>query len=361
MKVMHVGKYFSPFKGGMEDHLYNLCLSIKDKVQLELLVFNHKKGTSVEQFYGNKLIRLSRDIYAFSTPMNFSILKYIREFDGDVIHLHEPNPIAALACLIGSRGKKIVITYHYDIVKQKYLYLLYKFIQNKILSWSTKIIVTARNNMIYSQVLPKYMEKCVVIPLGIDVSKFELTDQIRTEATQIQDTYKKKIVLFVGRLTYYKGVEYLLKAVVGLDCTLLVIGKGDEEARLKEIAKETDNIVFLKNVEDLVPYYYASTVFVLPSIEKSEAFGIVQLEAMACQLPVICTNLKSGVPEVQVNGETGIVVEPKDSEALRNSIQFFLDNPEEQQKFGVAARNRVLSNYTTEINAKAHIDLYENL
>lgn len=358
---MHIGKYFFPFRGGMEDHLYNLCLSIKDKIQLELLVFNNQKGTSEEQFYGNKLTRLSRDIHAFSTPMNFSITKYIRRFDGEVIHLHEPNPIAALACLMASKGKKIVITYHYDIVKQKVLFHIYKFVQHQILKRASKIIVTARNNMIYSRVLTRYMDKCVIIPLGIDIKKFDLTDQIKVEADKIRNTYKNRLVLFVGRLTYYKGVEYLLRAVIGMDCTLLVIGKGEEETRMKEIARDAGNIIFLKNVENVVPYYYASTVFVLPSIEKSEAFGIVQLEAMACKLPVICTNLKSGVPEVQVNGETGLVVEPRDSDALRKSIQFFLDHPAEQQKFGIAARNRVLNNFTNEINAQAHIDLYENL
>lgn len=361
MKVLHIGKYFFPFRGGMEDHLYNLCLSAKDKIELELLVFNHQKGTSIEDFQGCRLTRLSRTIHAFSTPINFSILKYIRQFDGEIIHLHEPNPIAALACLLGSKGKKIVITYHYDIVKQKVMFHLYKFVQHKILGRASKIIVTARNNMIYSKMLPEYQKKCVVIPLGIDVRKFELTEQVKAEAEKISRTYGNNLVLFVGRLTYYKGIEYLLNAVKGLNSTLLIIGKGEEEDRLKKIAAGSENIVFLKNVENLLPYYYASTVFVLPSIEKSEAFGIVQLEAMACKLPVICTNLKSGVPEVQVHGETGLVVEPRNSDALRNAIKFFMENPEQQRAFGIAARNRVLNNFTNEINAQAHIDLYESL
>lgn len=361
MRVLHVGKYFFPFRGGMEDHLYNLCLSVRGKINFELLVFNHQKGTSVEKFYESKLTRLSRDIFIFSTPMNFSIFRHIRNFEGDIIHLHEPNPIAALACLYGSRRKKIVVTYHYDIVKQKLLFQFYKFIQYRILSRADKIIVTSRNNMIYSGVLSRYTSKCAVIPLGIDINKFSPSDSVIMESEKIRNSYNTPLVLFVGRLTYYKGVEYLLKAVVGLNCTLLVIGKGEEEMRLREIAGNSPNIFFLKNVEDVVPYYYASRVFVLPSVEKSEAFGIVQLEAMACKLPVICTNLKSGVPEVQIHGETGLIVEPRDIAGLRKAIEFFMNNPDQQQKFGIAARNRVMENFTNEINAQAHLDLYEKL
>ncbi len=361
MKVLFIGKYFPPFKGGMEDHLYNLCFSLKDQIDFEILVFSHEGKGSIESFFGKRLIRLKRNILLFSTPISFSIFKYVWKFDGDIIHLHEPNPLGALACLLFRQGKKLVVTYHYDVTKQKTLFYFYKFLQIRILKIANRIIVTARNNIIYSNILNQFINKCSIIPLGIDESKFACSDSVLAESNLIKETYQKSIVLFVGRLTYYKGLDYLINAVKDLDCVLLIIGKGEEEKRLKKLAENSNNIVFLSNVDNLLPYYYASDLFVLPSIEKSEAFGIVQLEAMICKLPVICTNLKSGVPEVQIHGNTGLIVEPQKTEEIQKAIQYLLDNPTIRLEFGSASRDRVLMNYTNKRNATAHRELYENL
>jgi glycosyltransferase involved in cell wall biosynthesis len=361
LRVLQIGKYFHPFKGGMEDHMFNLCLTLKDEVAFTILVFNHENRTSTESFYGHRLLRLARRFVLSSTPINLRYIAEIIRYKGEILHLHEPNPLGTLGCLLAGRKKRIVVTYHYDIVKQKLMLFFYRPIQRILLERAERIIVTAKNNVNNSTTLQRYAWKCVVIPLGIDQRRFQFTDQIGQMAGEIKRRYSygRGIVLFVGRYTYYKGLDYLIEASGGRDYSVLLIGSGEEEESLRRKSEGFRNIHFLTDVEDVVPYYHASDIFVLPSIEKSEAFGIVQLEAMACRTPVICTNLKSGVPEVQINGETGIIVEPKESQALGKAIDDLLDNPSLISKLGEAAYKRLCTLYTNEANGKSHLKIYE--
>ena len=268
IKILQIGKYFYPVKGGMENYLYEITNSLKNMYDLSVLVFNIKNTTETEYVNGIKVIRAARLCNLFSTPLSTAMLKYIKEFNGDIIHLHLPNPVASMLYLKAKSKAKLVVSYQYDITKQKILGILYYPFLHMVLRKADKIIVTAENNLIYSPTLKKYATKCVVIPPGINSKKFEITEEVISQAQEIRKKYPGKIVLFVGRLTYYKGVQYLIQASKNQDFTVLLIGSGDEEQNLRKLAKDSLNIHFLTDIEDLRPYYYASDVFVLPSIAR---------------------------------------------------------------------------------------------
>jgi len=164
--------------------------------------------------------------------------------------------------------------------------------------------------------------------------------------TRIHTKHGPNIVLFVGRLIYYKGAEHLIRAMKDVDGKLLIVGEGPLEGQLRSLAAELgieDKVAFLGRIQDreMAAYYHSCDVFVLPSIARSEAFGIVQLEAMACGKPVINTDLPTGVPKVSRNGETGITVPPADPAALTEAINNLLEDSDLRQEYGSNARRRV--------------------
>lgn len=172
------------------------------------------------------------------------------------------------------------------------------------------------------------------------------------------------MVLAIGRLVPYKGFDILVRAMRHVDGTLVLIGSGPERSSLEKLARSegvADKISICGRIDDLRPYFAAASVFALPSLTRAEAFGVVQLEAMAAGIPVINTELDSGVPEISVNGLTGITVPPRDANALAQAVQLLLDNPCLRAQLSKAARNRVLSEYTVDMMVQRTLSLYDDV
>jgi len=199
-----------------------------------------------------------------------------------------------------------------------------------------------------------------VIPYGIDSLKFQNPDPAAVSA--IREKFGPKLVLMVGRLVYYKGVEHAVRAMTRIGANLLIIGEGPLNQSLQQQARElgvADRIFFLGKVDgSIVPYYHASDVFILPSIARSEAFGIVQLEAMACGRPVVNTQLASGVPFVSIDGETGITVPPGSPEALAAAVNRLLAEPALRNAYGRAALRRVRDQFSLELMVRRTLEVY---
>jgi rhamnosyl/mannosyltransferase len=339
-----------------------LCEELKHAVEVEVLVAGDSRETIEETIGGVTVARLGTLMNFGAAPFCPQMVGRIRESKADIIHLHWPNPTAVLAYLRSGHPGKLVFTYHSDIIRQRILRKPFWPLLRHALKRAQAIIATSPNYVETSPVLQKFRAKCRVIPFGIPLEPFD--HSCRIEVSRIRQKYGQRIVLGVGRLVYYKGFEYLIRAMRDVEGQLLIVGNGPLLDALKREALNADvsnRVTFLTDVADVRPFYHAADVFALPSIARSEAFGIVQLEAMACAVPVVNTMLDSGVPFVSRDNETGLTVPPMDSKALAKALNTLLDNSELRAHYGRAARLRVEREFSLELMVERTVQLYKDV
>lgn len=362
IRVLHVGKYYPPYHGGMESHLEGLSNELNRLVDLEVIVANTSWRTADEIVDGIKVTRVGKLFDLQSAPICPDLVRRIRRANADIIHIHWPNPSAVLAYLLSGHHGRLVVTYHSDVVRQRTLAAAFTPILRGALKRAAAIIVSSPNYIDGSYVLPEFRDRCRVIPFGVSGDYF---DQFDSHAVKrIREEYGPRIVLGVGRMVYYKGFEYLVRAMSRVDGHLLLIGRGPLREPLTGLAAQIGvggRVTFLSEVNDIRPYYQAADVFALSSVMRSEAFGIVQLEAMACGKPVINTQLDSGVTFVSPHGVSGLTVPPEDSVALANGINQLLDQPEWRAELGDGARQRVADNFTVAQMVERTFQLYQDV
>ncbi len=360
--ILQVGKFWPPHYGGIETHLRELCTGLASVVDVDVVVSNVGRHYVQEQDGDMRVTRVPTFARVASAPLSPRMLGFLRESPADLVHLHLPNPPAVIAYLLSGHRGKLVVTVHSDIVRQRMMAKLLSPTLSALLRRADAIVSFSPNRLEHSAVLQGFRDKCHVIPHGIPFEQYDEVD--RTQIEEIRNRYRKPIVLAVGRLVYYKGFDYLIRAMRQIDAQLLVIGEGPLHQQLVEQVTASgveDKVSFLGNVTDLRPYYHACDVFALPSIAVSEAFGIVQLEAMACGKPVVNTQLPSGVPWVSQNGITGITVPPCDVDALAEAVSVLLSQPELAARYGRAARRRVEQEFATERMLARTLGLYSRV
>lgn len=361
LRTLQVGKFYPPYMGGMETHLQALCENLNPVIGVQAVVANSNRDSLEDLVRGIKVVRAGTLFNLSATPICPRMIGVIRRSKADIVHLHLPNPMAVLAYLASGHQGKVVVTYHSDIVRQKLLNKAFQPVLDRALSRCSAIIATSPDYLATSPVLSAHRDRCHVIPYGISVEQFEQCD--RPAARRIREKYGERLIISVGRLVYYKGFEYLIRAMAKVQGTLLIIGDGPLRASLEQEARDcgvSDRVVFLGELqnEETIPYYHSSDIFALASVARSEAFGIVQLEAMACGKPVINTRLDSGVPFVSLDRVTGLTVPPMDSDALAGAINELLDDPGLRARYGEAARRRVREEFALEVMTRRTLELY---
>jgi rhamnosyl/mannosyltransferase len=240
----------------------------------------------------------------------------------------------------------------------------YNPLLKKFYERADRIIVATPKHLECSPFLSIFYKKCRVVPFGIVLEEYELNNE-KTKAIQ-ELNREVPIILFVGRLVYYKGIDILIRSMTDIQAKLLIIGTGPLESALKKLTLQLNldkKVKFLGPVkyEDLVFYYHACDFLVLPSVANSEMFGMVQIEAMACRKPVISTNLPTGVSWVNQNGITGLLVTPGNVSALSQAIRKLIENPALRQEMGEAGRKRVEENFTREKMVEGVLDVYREI
>ncbi len=361
LRILQVGKYYAPFPGGIESHLQSLCEQLVDRVDLSVLVANDEADSIDETVNGVAVRRIGRRMTLAGAPICPGMVRAIGESDAEIVHLHLPNPAAVLAYLASGHRGRLVVSYHSDVVRQRFLGAAFAPFLQWVLRRAEAIVVATPNYLDSSSALARHRDRCIVIPYGISDSDFEATD---TEVETLRRTYGERIVLGVGRLVYYKGFEHVIDAMREIDGHLLLVGDGPLRPELEARARSqgvADRITFLGKVERTAPFYHAADVFVLASVARSEAFGIVQLEAMACGTPVVNTRLESGVPYVSRHGETGITVPPGDAGALAKAVNRILNDEPLRQAYGSAARHRVRDEFDQDHMGERMLELYQLL
>jgi glycosyltransferase involved in cell wall biosynthesis len=281
----------------------------------------------------------------------------------DVVHLHYPFFGGAEPVSFYFRKKKdktkFFITYHHDVIGSGWLGKIFKWhtkkLMPKVLGRADKIIVSsldyAKNSNV-KEIWEKNQEKFVEVPFGVDTEKF-FPAPSRKDLVEKFGLSLGRTILFVGgldRAHYFKGLEILIRAKAEmLGAKILVVGDGDLRLHYEKMVEELnlkDKIIFVGSVaaEDLPDYYNLADVVILPSLDRSEAFGIVLIEAASCGKPVIASNLP-GVRSVIEYGVNGFTVTPGNAKELAEKINYFLDNPEAAKEFGKNGRQRVLEKY----------------
>ncbi|MBV9211526.1 MAG: glycosyltransferase [Acidobacteria bacterium] len=359
LRVLHVGKFYPPHMGGMETHLRALCEELSSVMEVEVIVANDERQTSEEMIDGVKVTRAATLLNISAAPVCPAMTKRIRSSGADLVHLHLPNPTAILAYFASRDRAPLVLTYHSDIIRQKLLAKAFWPVLRRALERAAAVIVGSPNYIETSPILKQFRDKCRVIPFGIPFDEFQQRDA--KQIAEIRQRYGSRIVLGVGRMVYYKGFEYLIRAMKDVRGQLLLIGDGPLRAELERESNALglkERVTFLTDVEDVRPFYQAADVFALSSVARSEAFGIVQLEAMASGVPVINTQLDSGVTFVSPHGVSGLTVPPADAKALAEAINSLLDNPARRAELGAAGRRRVEEEFSLETMTRKTLELY---
>lgn len=370
MKILHVGKFYSPIEGGIEAINKVVVDALKGNSQ-RIITFNSKNKSIEEDIDGTSVIRASSVGTVASQPLSFryywELKREIKLFNPDIIHFHYPNPLVALYLLLSkNNNSKLILHWHSDIIAQKFLYKFIRILERKLLKRADVIIATSPIYRDSSECLKDFKEKIEVIPCSIDESKFEIKSQDIDKIEEIKRRYDNKpIVFFVGRHVEYKGIEYLLKAekYVNSDCIFAIAGSGPLTDVL--IAKYSSTRVhWLGRLTDdeMRIYMHAASIYAFPSITKNEAFGIALAEAMYCDCAPITFSIDgSGVNWVSINGETGIEVPNKDIVSFAKAITELISNPSKRDILANNARKRVIQMFTTDVVKHKYLSLYHNL
>jgi glycosyltransferase involved in cell wall biosynthesis len=365
LRVLQIGKYFAPARGGIESHVRDLSAELRKSVDLKVIVANDRMRRDRENIDGIDVIRLPCAMTLVSAPICPTMIASIRFEKADIVHLHLPNPAAAIACLLARPAGAVVVTWHSDIVRQRKLLRLYQPLERMLLNRCAAIVATSPAYSAGSPVLREHADKCHLIPYGIDAEQFDDDRVDRSIVDKLRQRFGPRVILSVGRLVYYKGIKFLIRAMAYVDAKLVIIGDGPLRADLEREASSnglSDRVVFLGEVDDnLVNYYHASDVFALPSCERSEAFGIVQLEAMASGIPVVNTRIDTGVPYVSQDAVTGFTVAPRSSDEMGAALNRLLDDSELRKKMGRAGRDRVVNEFGIAKMAARTLDLYRSV
>ncbi len=358
-KILHISKYFYPFKGGTEQVALDIVQSLRDHCEQYVLCFNHKKGNIEETvlntkvFRTNPLVKISSQ--TISAGYGKTLKKIINSFEPNIIIFHYPNPFAAHYLLKVLRKKpniKLFIWWHLDITKQRILKAFFKGQNIRLLKRAAKIVATSPNYIDGSSFLSLFREKCIVIPNCVSEERSQISEEVFNRAESIKRLFCGKTLCFaLGRHVEYKGFEYLIKASKLLDSSyaIAIAGEGKLTKKLTKMAAGDSKVFFLGRLSDndLKAYLLACDIFCFPSITKNEAFGIALAEALYFKKPAITFTIPgSGVNYVSINQITGTEVPNRDYVSFAEAIKYLSLNPDEARKLGENGHMRVNNLFT---------------
>jgi len=364
MNILHVYRtYFPDTQGGLEETIRQICTSTGE-YGVESRVFMLSRNPEPP------IVKLPEaQVHRF--PLTFEIascgfsLTSVRAFSAlvswaDVIHYHFPWPFADLLHLFTRVKKPALVTYHSDVVRQRGLLYLYRPLMKYFLSKVQRIVATSPNYLATSPVLYQIRHRVSVIPIGLNRDSYPLISKL--ELADIRKQVGSNFFLFVGVLRYYKGLHILLKASKNAAFQVVIVGAGPIEAELKLQAEALglDNVKFLGFVtnETKVALYHLARAVVFPSHLRAEAFGVTLIEGSMFSKPLISTELGTGMSYINIHNETGIVVPPSDSDALREAMDLLYSDDELVSRMGKAAYDRYTKLFTGHHMGKQYHQIY---
>lgn len=368
MKILQVNKLYHPWIGGVETVVKQYAEGLVAKgITCDVLAINENRNALISEEIINdvKVTKAKLNFFLGSQPISFSFLKSLKKSEADIYHIHLPNPLSVIAWLMIKPKGKLVITYHSDIIKQKFLRFFYYPFLFSFLKRVNKIIVTSPNLIASSYILKHFRNKIVDVPLSISLDEYKIVN--KEEIEKIKKRYGQNYLLAIGRLVKYKGFHYLINAMKYVEKEkLYIIGEGRLKRELIKLIRKNnleERIIIIPpvNFEQLKAFFKLSKFFILPSISKNEAFGIVQLEAMYFGKPVISFDLPTGVTYVNKHEKTGIVVKNKTEEELAKAISNLIEDKKLYANISNYNNQYIVKNYSEKNMIDKIFTIYKNL
>lgn len=374
MKIIHIYKDYFPVFGGIENYIRVLAeAQVAHGHDVTVLVNSLSPRPETLTLNGVRVVKAARHLNVQSAPISATFPNLVGRYtaQADIVHLHAPYPIGEACNLWFGRGRHTVITWHSDIVRQKSLLKVYAPVLRQVLARVDRIIPSSEAYARSSIWLRDKLDKCCVVPFGIDAERFqpqrsEAALALREKLLAPYRPAQPLLVIGVGRLRYYKGFDDVVRAVARLKNVVAVIaGIGPMAAELRALAAQLNvagRVIFPGEPTDaeLPAYFQAADVFAMPSTSRAEAFGIATLEAMACGLPALTTEIGTATSWINQDGETGYVVPPLDPAALAEAIEKLKDEPL-RRRMSEAARARILKEFTWQTMVERVENIYREL
>jgi glycosyltransferase involved in cell wall biosynthesis len=367
MRILHVTSTFLPdSQGGIEELVRQICINtISYGVESRVFTLSRDPMPEVILIDGIEVFRVKKSFEISSCGFSITAFNKFKELIdwADVVHYHYPWPYQDLLNITYGHKAKSILTYHSDIVRQRKLKVIYNPIMKFFLGRVNKIIATSENYVESSQVLKSYQDKINVIPIGLNKSSYPKISN--DDLINMQSKVGENFILFIGKFRQYKGLNYLLDALSNSSFNCVIVGNGFLEKQLTEKAKKLglSNVIFLGAVSevDKVALIKLCRALILPSNQRSEAFGICLLEGAMYAKPLISTELGTGSSFVNIDNNTGFVVPPSDSEALKNAMLKLINNESLAKKMGDAAQARFEELFTGERMGQNYFQVYKEL
>jgi glycosyltransferase involved in cell wall biosynthesis len=379
-RVLHIGKYYPPFAGGMENFLGDLLPAlVRRGVAVGALVHRDHETHPIVECTEPKIYRApshGRLMYAPVSP-EFPIWLHraIYEFEPDVLHIHLPNT-SAFWVLASPSARRLpwVLHWHSDVVPSRldrrliWAYRIYRMLERRLLALSHVVIATSAAYLESSIALREWRNKCHVIPLGLDPER--LPDPKPADMAWANSLWGPNHVriLAAGRFTYYKGYEVLVAAARHVPGSrLLIVGAGDRLDKLRALVAslKLEQIVTLlgaQTPERLNALLATCDCLCLPSVERTEAFGLVLLEAMKFAKPIVASNIPgSGIGWVIQENQNGLLVAPSDPGALAASLRILGADANLRERLGRNGAQRLHSHFHIDLVARSLANLYETV
>ncbi|WP_295077791.1 glycosyltransferase [Ruminococcus sp.] len=371
MKILQISNYLYPHIGGIEQVARDIAASLHDREDTEQMIicFNEdaqdgeytcRRGENVtDEVDGVKVVRCGCIAKAASQSISLSypcgLKRTLADFAPDIVIFHYPNPyVASFLLPMLKKETKLIVYWHLDITKQKYLGKLFHFQTLRLCRRASRIVATSPNYIDGSPYLSSFRDKCTVIPNCISADRLKTTPAIEEKAEKIRRRFAGKTIVFaVGRHVEYKGMKYLVRAAkfLGYDFAVLIGGKGPLTGELFRERAGDKNVRMLGRIDDetLAACLTACDIFAFPSITKNEAFGIALAEGMYFGKPAVTFTIKgSGVNYVSLDGVTGTECPNADTEAYAEALKKLAYDEELRGRYGAAARQRVMDNFMFE-------------
>lgn len=371
MKLLCLGKYDGDV-GGIERHVRALLRGLPAEVQAVNLVANNSATTDEIEREGRLTVRVANygsfASVALSPTMPAIARKLHRQHNFDLVHLHFPDPLGQLTAMALPRTVRRVITWHSDIVKQKWTLAAYAPFLRSFVHDADALIGATPQHFSTSRQIPQPKPRQIreVIPYGFDPSFMASSAAARAKRDELLAQRTRPLIFAVGRHVYYKGFDVLIDALQTTNADLIIGGRGQFTGELQRRARDLGighRVHFAGFIPDhlLIAYYEACDVFCMPSVERAEQFGLVQLEAMYCAKPIVATRLGTGVEFVTIDGETGLLVPPKDSAALAGALRTLLADESLRRRMGEAGRRRVKEVFSVNQMVRKTVDVYRRV